>query len=124
MLKLIKQPAPTWWQLPGETEPRAEVLLAPLSSLGMIDARNNLYQTASGGLSITGAGALAVAQECVREWRNVCAENGEPLNFSRKLLQDLEGHAIVAIASEAISRKHAHDQQFPTLKPEVTTSGD
>lgn len=103
MLTLKKKLAPTWFQLPGE-DPAPEVLLAPLTTPGWIDVRNEITQTGQGDLSITGKGALIAARTSVVDWRNVVDEHGQPLKFRRDLLEDLPRHLLMLIASQVVER--------------------
>jgi hypothetical protein len=94
-------------------------LLAPLSSLGAIDARNGLSLNPGGVLVVSGKAALAVVQECVRDWSNVFGEDGAELKFDRRLLQELPAEGLAAIASKCITDQFEWERRhYPSVRTE------
>lgn len=103
MLTIRKKLAPTWFDLhSGDAAPG--FLLAPLSNPGRLDARNEVATAANGHLSITGRGAVALARDCIRDWRNVVDETGAPIEFDPKLIPELPAEALRALAGEILER--------------------
>lgn len=110
MITIRKKLAPTWFDI-SEDQDSPGFLLAPLTSAGWIDVRNELTQTPQGQMTITGRGAVSAAKACVLDWRNVVDESGQQLKFRRDLLEDLPRDVLLPIAGEIVERAQLSESE-------------
>lgn len=104
MSALRKKLAPTWFSLPVEQSPAPEFELAPLRPLEWLEVRNEIYQTPAGLFKISARGVRTALEAAVRNWRYVVDEDGNPVEFDRRLLFDLPAEWLDDLATEVAHR--------------------
>ena len=119
----IKKLAPKWYTPRMELEDKdgvpldplpedpVQFQLQPLKHAPMAKVAEHAYLNAVGVGLVRPQGLVAACQHGVIGWRNVLDEQGLPLEFSRKALEDVPFDLMLELGSEVVAHNTLSDAE-------------